>query len=117
MKRILAILSTLLLASATAFAQESMTEGINEWKPEHTLRLRAGFFTEGVMFTSGIRIDEKRTLGLFAGLEDVWDDATPANIHSARLGVTFRRYWHLGDRKIFSFYSDLYAGAGNLVSE
>ena len=128
MKRILTILSILLIAGGTVYAQDTMAqdankwandwkyafspEGRKSWKTEHTLRLRAGFFTEGVMFTSGIRLDEKRTLGLFAGLEDVWDDATPANIHSARLGVTFRRYWHLGDRKIFSFYSDLYAGAG-----
>lgn len=118
----------MLIAGGTAYAQETMAtdadtwagewrhafspEGRKNWKTEHTLRIRAGFFTEGLMFTSGIRVDEKRTLGLFAGLEDVWDDATPANIYSARLGVTFRRYWHLGERKIFSFYSDLYAGAG-----
>lgn len=117
----------MLIAGGTAYAQETMAtdadtwagewrhafspEGRKNWKTEHTLRIRAGFFTEGLMFTSGIRVDEKRTLGLFAGLEDVWDDATPANIYSARLGVTFRRYWHLGERKIFSFYSDLYAGA------
>ena len=127
MKRILTILSILLIAGGTIYAQDTMAqdsnkwanewkyafspEGRKSWKTEHTLRLRAGFFTEGVMFTSGIRLDEKRTVVLFAGLEDVWDDATPANIYSARLGVTFRRYWHLGERKIFSFYSDLYAGA------
>jgi hypothetical protein len=101
------MLSFLLIAGGTAYAQE----GRKNWKTEHTLRLRAGLFTEGVMFTSGIRVDEKRTLGLFAGLENVYDDATPADIHSARLGITFRRYWHLGERKIISFYSDLYAGA------
>ncbi|MBR5015162.1 MAG: hypothetical protein IKY16_11265, partial [Bacteroidales bacterium] len=81
MKRILTILSILLFAGGSSFAQESMTEngnswanewkyafspeGRKSWKTEHTLRLRAGFFTEGVMFTSGIRLDEKRTLGLF----------------------------------------------------
>ena len=128
MKRTLIIIAVMLIAGGTAYAQETMAtdedtwagewrhafspEGRKNWKTEHTLRIRAGFFTEGLMFTSGIRVDEKRTLGLFAGLEDVWDDATPANIYSARLGVTFRRYWHLGERKIFSFYSDLYAGAG-----
>lgn len=128
MKRTLIIIAVILIAGGTAYAQETMAtdadtwagewrhafspEGRKNWKTEHTLRIRAGFFTEGLMFTSGIRVDEKRTLGLFAGLEDVWDDATPANIYSARLGVTFRRYWHLGERKIFSFYSDLYAGAG-----
>ncbi len=127
MKRTLIIIAVMLIAGGTAYAQETMAtdadtwagewrhafspEGRKNWKTEHTLRIRAGFFTEGLMFTSGIRVDEKRTLGLFAGLEDVWDDATPANIYSARLGVTFRRYWHLGERKIFSFYSDLYAGA------
>ena len=128
MNRIITILIVLIVTSGSAFGQETMAEdlsgwtnewkyafskeGRKNWKTEHTLRLRAGFFTEGVMFTSGIRVDEKRTLGLFAGLENVYDDATPADIHSARLGITFRRYWHLGERKIISFYSDLYAGAG-----
>ena len=87
-------------------------EGRENWKSEFTARIRLGIYTEGPMVTGGIRIDEKRTLGIFLGYEEVWDDATPANIHSVRAGLTFRRYWHMGRRKTFAFYSDLYAGAG-----
>lgn len=131
MKRLIIILSALIIAAGSSFAQETMSddtsylgdrmlheckeafsnEGKQQWKSEYTLRYRPGIFTEGVMFTAGIRVDEKRTLGLFTGLEELWDDATPANVYSARLGVTFRRYWHLGKRKAVAFYSDLYAGA------
>jgi hypothetical protein len=135
MKRILVsivVLVTMIFASGNVFAQERTSDeteypvermarewsqafskdGRQQWSSEFTLRCRLGIFTEGVMFTGGIRVDDKRTLGLFAGLEEIWDDATPANISSAKLGLTFRRYWHLGKRKRFAFYSDLYAGAG-----
>ena len=102
-----------MITAVCAFAQETMVEdGKKAWKTEYTLRYRAGLFTNGPMFTAGIRVDEKRTIGLFTGLEEIWDDATPANIYSARLGFTFRRYRHMGKRKTFAFYSDLYAGAG-----
>ena len=63
MKRILIMLSFLLIAGGTAYAQE----GRKNWKTEHTLRLRAGFFTEGVMFTSGIRVRCYKNLHLFMG--------------------------------------------------
>lgn len=128
MKRILTTLAILLLAATGSFAQETFTDDVNKWanewkyafskdgrknwQSEFTIRYRMGIYTDGPMATAGIRVDEKRTIGIFAGLEEVWDDATPANIYSARLGVAFRRYWHLGKRKIFAFYSDLYAGAG-----
>lgn len=128
MKRIIITLTALMIAAVCAFAQETMVEDVSgwaqewkhafskdgkkAWKTEYTLRYRAGLFTSGPMFTAGIRVDEKRTIGLFTGLEEIWDDATPANIYSARLGFTFRRYWHMGKRKTFAFYSDLYAGAG-----
>lgn len=137
MKRILTIITALTIASANAFAQQTASddaeyigdriarewsqafskEGKQKWETEYTCRLRTGFFTDGVMFTGGIRVDEKRTLGLFTGLENVWDDAAPANSYSARLGLTYRRYWHLGQRKIFAFYSDLYAGAAYIYKD
>lgn len=128
MNRIITFLAALIFSVGTLYAQETMADDLsgwaNEWKyafspegrknwsSEYTLRYRVGLFTDGPMFTGGIRVDEKRTIGLFCGLEETWDDATPANMYSARLGVTFRRYWHLGKRKTFAFYSDLYAGAG-----
>ena len=127
MKRILTILLTLLLASVTAFAQESMTEGVNswanewkyafskegvkEWKPEFTARYYAGLFTSGPMVTGGVRVDEKRSFALFVSQGDTYVDHAPGDIYSIRAGLNFRRYWHLGQRKRFAFYSDLYAGA------
>ncbi len=127
MKRILTILSVLLLACGTVHAQETMAEdapdwanewkyafskeGIKEWKPEFTARFYAGLVTDGPMVTGGVRVDEKRSFALFAGLGDTYIDAAPGYIYTFRAGLNFRRYWHLGRRKIFAFYSDLYAGA------
>ena len=37
--------------------------------------------------------------------------SAPSHWSSMRTGLNFRRYWHLGQRKRFAFYSDLYAGA------
>lgn len=130
MKRILTILLTLLLASVTAFAQESMTEGVNswanewkyafskegvkEWKPEFTARYYAGFFTSGPMITGGVRVDEKRTFAIFVSQGDTYLDYAPGDLYSISAGLNFRRYWHIGKRKTFAFYSDLYAGAGRI---
>ena len=132
MKRLLIILSALLIAGGTAYAQDTMADAVNDWangwkyafskdgkknwESEYTLRWRSGFFTDGAKFTGGIRVDEKRTLGVFAGAAKTWDDATPATIKSISLGLTFRRYWHFGQKKIFALYSDIYAGAGYVYS-
>lgn len=86
-------------------------EGVKDWKPEFTLRLYAGWITEGPMLTGGVRIDEKRSLALMLGQGDTYLDYAPGSLYSLRTGLNFRRYWHLGRRKIFAFYSDLYAGA------
>ena len=122
------IISALVFSAGTAFAQGTMAddmkrisnewkyafskEGVKQWKPEFTVRYYAGFVTEGPMITGGIRVDEKRSLSLFFGQGDTYNDANPSDIYSYRAGVNFRRYWHLGKRKIFAIYSDLYAGAG-----
>lgn len=90
-----------------AFSKES----VKEWKPEFTLRYFAGFITEGPMLTGGVRVDEKRSLALFVSQGKTYVDYAPGDIYSFRTGVNFRRYWHLGKRKIFAIYSDLYAGA------
>lgn len=127
MKKLLLLLTILLISFSTS-AQETMAddmkkwsdewkyafskEGVKEWKPELTLRYYAGFVTSGPMLTGGLRIDEKRSFSLFIGHGDTYIDAAPADIYSHRVGLNFRRYWHLGKRKIFAFYSDLYAGAG-----
>ena len=87
-------------------------EGFKEWKPEFTLRFYTGLTTTGPMLTGGVKVDEKRTFALFLGQGDTYLDYAPADLYFISTGLSFRRYWHLGKRKIFAFYSDLYAGAG-----
>lgn len=127
MKRILIVLSILLLAGATVSAQETMeedvknwvnewkyafsTEGVKDWKPEFTFRFYTGFTSTGPMFTGGVRVNEKRTFALFVGHGDTYLDYAPGFLYFINAGLNYRRYWHLGQRKIFAFYSDLYAGA------
>ena len=43
---------------------------------------------------------------------ETYADYAPGDIYSIGTGICFRRYWHLGKRKTFAIYSDLYAGAG-----
>ena len=87
-------------------------EGMKEWRPEFTLKRSGGFFTDRRMLTGGVRVDEKRSFALYLGQGDQWIDHAPASVYSIRTGVSFRRYWHLGARKTFAFYSDLSAGIG-----
>lgn len=132
MKRILTIITALIIGVVSVLAQQNTSndmlydgnriskeriqafskEGRQHWKSEFTLRYRAGLFSNGVMVTGGIRVNEKRTIGLFTGIGEIFYSAIPASAYSLSFGITYRRYWHLGDRKIFAFYSDLYAGAG-----
>ena len=128
MRRILTAFTIFIAAAASAFAQETMAdeisdwanewkhtfskEGIKEWKPEFTARYYAGFYTSGPMLTAGIRIDEKRALSLFVRQGDTYIDHAPGDLYSICTGINFRRYWHIGTRKRFSFYSDFYVGAG-----
>ena len=87
-------------------------EGMKEWRPEFTLKRSGGFFTDRRMLTGGVRVDEKRSFALYLGQGNQWIDHAPAHVFSIRTGVSFRRYWHLGARKTFAFYSDLSAGIG-----
>lgn len=128
MKRILTILCTMITAIGSASAQNPMAEdmsrwadgwkhafskeGVREWKPEFTLRYYDGLVTAGPMLTGGIRIDEKRSFSIFMSQGDRYADYAPGDIYSIGTGICFRRYWHLGKRKTFAIYSDLYAGAG-----
>lgn len=128
MKRILTILCTMITAIGSASAQNPMAEdmsrwadgwkhafskeGVREWKPEFTLRYYDGLVTAGPMLTGGIRIDEKRSFSIFMSQGETYADYAPGDIYSIGTGICFRRYWHLGRRKTFAIYSDLYAGAG-----
>ena len=118
MKRLFsAIAASLLLASSSLSAQtfkESFSaEGRENWESEFTVRGNLGIYAGGFAVTGGVRIDEKRTLGLMAGknvnVYTVRHGYTDVNSFSAALYG--RRYFHLGERKIFSFYSDLALGA------
>lgn len=42
-------------------------DGRRKWKPEFTVRYSAGFISEGPLITGGVKIDDKRTLGLMFG--------------------------------------------------
>jgi hypothetical protein len=98
---------------AQSIKESFSDEGRKNWKPEVTVRGNLGIYAGGFAVTGGVRIDEKRTLGLMAGknvnVYTVTHGYTDVNSFSAALYG--RRYFHLGERKIFSFYSDLALGA------
>ena len=87
-------------------------EGWEQWKPEFTARYYGGFFTEGPSISGGVRIDEKRTLGLMAWQGRTYIDAAPGDVYSVSAGLFMRRYFHVGKKDIITFYSDLAVGAG-----
>ncbi len=87
-------------------------EGRQNWKPEFTARYYAGFVTEGPAVTGGVRIDDKRTLGLMVWQGKTWIDAVPASVYSISAGLYMRRYFHLGQKDIVALYCDLAIGAG-----
>ena len=98
---------------AQSIKESFSAEGRENWKSEVTVRGNLGIYAGGFAVTGGVRIDEKRTLGLMAGknvnVYTVTHGYTDVNSFSAALYG--RRYFHLGERKIFSFYSDLALGA------
>ncbi|MGN0195121.1 MAG: hypothetical protein ACI4AE_01530 [Candidatus Cryptobacteroides sp.] len=128
MKHLFTIFAAIALSASGLFAQETFSDdfsvcanewkhafskdGIKDWKPEFTLRYYSGLFTSGPMFTGGVRIDEKRTFALFVNQGETYLDFAPGYLYTISAGINFRRYWHLGRRKTFSFYSDLYTGGG-----
>ena len=112
-----AALALLLMASPSLSAQSIKerfsAEGRENWVSEFTLRGNLGFFAGGFAATGGVRIDEKRTLGLMVGKNvNVYTvNHGYTDVYSYSVALYGRRYFHLGERKIFSFYSDLALGA------
>lgn len=98
---------------AQSIKESFSDEGRENWKSEVTVRGNLGIYAGGFAVTGGVSIDEKRTLGLMVGKNSntytVTHGYTDVNSFSAALYG--RRYFHLGERKIFSFYSDLALGA------
>lgn len=126
MKRLFVIsiaLLTGLAAGAQTMADDAITwaegwkyafsqEGRQNWKPEFTARLYAGFVTEGAAVTGGVRIDDKRTIGLMVWQGKTWIDAAPASVYSISIGLYMRRYFHFGQKDIVALYCDFAVGAG-----
>ena len=106
-------LFSLTSVQAQSIKESFSAEGRENWKSEFTVRGNLGIYAGGFAVTGGVRIDEKRTLGLMAGknvnVYTVTHGYTDVNSFSAALYG--RRYFHLGERKIFSLYSDLALGA------
>ncbi|MBR5842944.1 MAG: hypothetical protein IKY64_10125 [Bacteroidaceae bacterium] len=107
------MLLPLISAQAQSIKESFSVEGRENWKPEVTVRGNLGIYAGGFAVTGGVRIDEKRTLGLMVGKNvNVYTVMHGyADINSFSAALYGRRYFHLGERKIFSFYSDLALGA------
>ena len=98
---------------AQSIKESFSAEGRKNWKSEITARGNLGIYAGGFAVTGGVRIDEKRTLGLMAGKNSNTYTVTHGytDVSSFSVALYGRRYFHLGERKIFSLYSDLALGA------
>ena len=105
----------MLAATATVNAQENNAADAVEKKydlrPEFTLRGSLGFFNSDHRVSGGVCINGKRTAGLMIGHHNSYIDHAPADIDAIVTTLFYRRYFHLGKRKICAFYLDAYAGA------
>ena len=114
---VMALVALILMASSSLSAQslkESFSaQGRENWESEFTVRGNLGIYAGGFAVTGGVRIDEKRTIGLMVGKNvNVYTiQHGYADINSVSAALYGRRYLHLGERKIFSLYSDLALGA------
>ena len=107
------MLLPLISAQAQSIKESFSVEGRENWKPEVTVRGNVGIYAAGFAVTGGVRIDEKRTLGLMVGKTENVYTITPGytDVNGFSAALYGRRYLHLGERKICSFYSDLALGA------
>ena len=107
------MLFSLTTVQAQSIKESFSAEGRKNWKSEVTVRGNLGIYAGGFAVTGGVRIDEKRTLGLMAGKNVNVYTVTPGytDVNSFSAALYGRRYFHLRERKIFSLYSDLALGA------
>ena len=107
------MLFSLTSVQAQSIKESFSAEGRKNWKPEFTVRGNVGIYAAGFAVTGGVRIDEKRTLGLMVGKTENVYTITPGytDVNGFSAALYGRRYFHLGERKIFSLYSDLALGA------
>ena len=99
-----------LISYANSWRHAFSRDGVSEWRPEFTVRYTSGFFTDGPALTGGVRVDNKRTLGFFAGQWTYHIDKNDCSVRTMGGGTYMRRYIHLGKRDIVALYSDVAAG-------
>ncbi len=87
------------------------SEGRKQWKPEFTARYTLGVFASEAILSAGVRVDEKRTFGLMVGHISGFVSYAPGHMYLINTEVFMRRYFHLGKKKRFAFYSDISLGA------
>ena len=101
---------------ATIYAQNNEVAGETkkkyELRPEFTLRGSLGLFNSDHRISGGVNINGKRTAGLMLGHHHTYYDHVPGDLDAIVTALFYRRYFHLGKRKICAFYIDAYAGAG-----
>lgn len=97
-----------------AYAQDNEVTGDSKKKyelcPEFTLRGSLGFFNGDHRISGAVNINGKRSVGLMLGHHLCYLDHVPADIDAIVTTLFYRRYFHLGKRKICAFYIDAYAG-------
>ena len=93
------MLLPLISAQAQSIKESFSVEGRENWKPEVTVRGNLGIYAGGFAVTGGVRIDEKRTLGLMVGKNvNVYTVMHGyADINSFSAALYGRRYFHLGE--------------------
>lgn len=86
-------------------------EGRKNWKPELTFRAHLGPYEGAIAMTGGVRVDPLRTLGARVTLSENGSTLCPS-YYGVSLAANYRRYFPLGSRGYFAFYSDTYLGLG-----
>ena len=114
MKKYLSLIAAFCFWLCNAYAQDADTTRVKDGgrglKPEFTVRYSAGMVTSGPAVTGGVRIDNKRTLGLWIGLGNTYNDAAPASIHAIQTAAYLRRYFQLGHKDKVALYGEFILG-------
>ncbi len=113
--RVVVCFSMLIFATLTYAQNNEVTDVAKkkyELRPEFTLRGSLGFFNGDHRISGAVNINGKRSVGLMLGHHLCYLDHVPADIDAIVTTLFYRRYFHLGKRKICAFYIDAYAGVG-----
>ncbi len=102
---------TAALLLAGCMSANAQTEEGWKLRPEFTVRENVQIYDTGIVGTAGLRLNEKWTVGILAGKDNMYIDAAPGDIYSVETCAYQRFYIHLGKRDIISLYSDIAVGA------